>query len=210
MDPPRLLSGVDDSKRRTSSILSIKQATGNPGDVKPVGEGIFELRIDYVPVRCRMTPLRRAKMKTRLRTSSSESLTRSLQGRQLSHAIIDDKRRLTLHFSGGATLVVEAASGDLNASIEQANSSLPSGSGAKQPTKRQFEYLSFIAKYISHFGRAPAERDIEQHFLVSAPSVNQMMQMLQLQGFITREPGVPRSARICIDLDAVSPSKGVG
>ena len=70
----------------------------------------------------------------------------------------------------------------------------------KSPTKRQSEYLAFIAKYITRFGRAPAESDIERHFLVAAPSVNQMMQTLERHGFITRQPGVPRSIRICIDL----------
>jgi repressor LexA len=71
---------------------------------------------------------------------------------------------------------------------------------AAAPTKRQLEYLLFIAKYLGRYGRAPAESDIERHFLVSAPSVNQMMQMLERRGFISRKPGVPRSARICIDL----------
>jgi len=59
-----------------------------------------------------------------------------------------------------------------------------------------------IRKYLTRYGRAPAESDIERHFLVSAPSVNQMMQMLERRGFITRQAGVPRSARICIDLDS--------
>jgi len=42
--------------------------------------------------------------------------------------------------------------------------------------------------------------DIERHFLVSAPSVNQMMQTLERLGFISRQRGVPRSVRICIEL----------
>jgi repressor LexA len=73
---------------------------------------------------------------------------------------------------------------------------------AHAPTKRQLDYLMFIRKYLTRYGRAPAESDIERHFMVSAPSVNQMMQMLERRGFITRQPGVPRSARICIDLDS--------
>jgi repressor LexA len=70
------------------------------------------------------------------------------------------------------------------------------------PTKRQLEYLLFIAKYIRRYGRAPAESDIERHFLVSAPTVNQMMHMLERRGFIARQAGVPRSTTICIDLGA--------
>ncbi|WP_414636801.1 hypothetical protein [Aquabacterium sp.] len=58
----------------------------------------------------------------------------------------------------------------------------------------------FIAKYIARFGRPPAESDIQRHFLVSAPSVNQMMQMLERRKFITRQSGVPRSVRVCIEL----------
>ncbi|MBI4728399.1 MAG: hypothetical protein HY775_02720 [Acidobacteria bacterium] len=49
---------------------------------------------------------------------------------------------------------------------------------------------------MQRFGRSPAESDIQRHFLVSAPSVNQMVQMLERQGFIERERGVPRSIRL--------------
>ena len=70
----------------------------------------------------------------------------------------------------------------------------------KSPTQRQSEYLAFIAKYIERWGRAPAESDIERHFMVSAPTVNQMVRTLERRGFITRQPGVYRSIRICIEL----------
>ena len=75
---------------------------------------------------------------------------------------------------------------------------------SKRPTKRQLEYLVFIRKYMVRFGRAPAESEIERHFLVSAPSVNQMMQMLERRGFIDRQAGVARSTRLCIDLDELT------
>ncbi len=131
----------------------------------------------------------------------AESLTRTLQGQQVSHVTADGKHQMAVHFSDGTTLMIQAGSNELIATVKH-----PSGpartQGGQQPTKRQFEYLAFIAKYIARFGRAPAESDIERHFLVSAPSVNQMMQTLERRGFITRQPGVPRSARICIDLSA--------
>ena len=39
-----------DSKARARIIAGIKRLEeGNPGDVKPVGEGISEMRIDYGP-----------------------------------------------------------------------------------------------------------------------------------------------------------------
>ena len=130
----------------------------------------------------------------------TESLTRRLKGRQVSQAVIKDASELVLQFSDGTVLCVEAST-PLFTRIEGAVRPEPSDA-AEHPTKRQLDYLAFIAKYMDHFGRAPAESDIQRHFLVSAPSVNQMMQMLERRGFITRRPGVPRSIRICIDLPA--------
>ena len=75
------------------------------------------------------------------------------------------------------------------------------GSGRRQPTKRQREYLDFIKKYTLRFRVAPSEPDIQRHVLVSAPSVNQMIQGLERAGFITRQRDsygrvVPRSIRV--------------
>ena len=133
------------------------------------------------------------------RILTAESLTQSLRGETVSHASAEGKQRLGIHFSNGVTLVVEARSEELTFTLEQPRLSATKSTSA-QPTKRQFEYLVFIAKYIARFGRSPAESDIERHFLVSAPSVNQMMQMLERRGFIARQQGVPRSVRICIDV----------
>ena len=44
--------------------------------------------------------------------------------------------------------------------------------------------------------RLGGKPDIGRHFLVSAPSVNQMIQALERRGFITRQRGVPRSIRL--------------
>ena len=63
-------------------------------------------------------------------------------------------------------------------------------------TKTQGRYLAFIHKYMTKFGRAPAEYDIQRHFLVSPPSVNAMMQTLTKKGFISRIPGVARSIQL--------------
>lgn len=142
------------------------------------------------------------------RRPTSETLTSKLQGRQISAAVFnDDNRQLTLHFSGGILLVIDSGSSDMKVCIEQAPPSEPAGKHTTRPTKRQLEYLSFIDKYIQRFGGAPAEADIARHFLVSAPTVNQMIQMLERQRFITRQNGVPRSIRICIDLGASSSTK---
>jgi len=112
---------------------------------------------------------------------------------------MSDTQQLVVHFANGATLAADAGSVELNVAPKGPKAS-PPVQDARQPTKRQFEYLAFIHKYIARFGRAPAESDIERHFLVSAPSVNQMMQTLERLGFIARQRGVPRSVRICIEL----------
>jgi repressor LexA len=117
----------------------------------------------------------------------------------VSHVTLSDAQRLVVHFANGTSLAVDAGSAELNVAPKAPRAASPVH-GARQPTKRQAEYLAFIHKYIARFGRAPAESDIERHFLVSAPSVNQMMQTLERLGFIARQHGVPRSVRICIEL----------
>jgi hypothetical protein len=130
------------------------------------------------------------------KNSSAELITARLKGLPVSHVVDDRPRRLTVHFADGTILRVETAAANLVATVESA------GLDPARPTRRQLEYLAFIAKYIARFGRSPAESDIERHFMVSAPSVNQMMQTLERRRFITREPGVPRSIRICVELSS--------
>jgi putative addiction module killer protein len=44
------LDGLHDIRARARILVRIERLTaGNPGDVKPVGEGVSELRIDYGP-----------------------------------------------------------------------------------------------------------------------------------------------------------------
>ena len=128
----------------------------------------------------------------------TQAQLRRLTGKQVKEVSPDGDNRLTLTFSDGTTLVIGVNTGKLTAEVNHAV--VQDRNAREAPTKRQLDYLLFIAKYLGRYGRAPAESDIERHFLVSAPSVNQMMQMLERRGFISRKPGVPRSARICIDL----------
>lgn len=138
-------------------------------------------------------------MTMRTKLLDSESLTNLLKDRQVLRALIDDDEQLSIEFTCGTVLFIEATSYGLAARVE--NTRAPAREHVLQrPTKRQLEYLAFISKYLNRFGRAPAESDIQRHFLVSAPSVNQMMRTLERRGFITRQPGVPRSIRLCIDI----------
>jgi putative addiction module killer protein len=44
------IDSLDDIRARARILVRIERlAAGNPGDVKPVGEGVSELRIDYGP-----------------------------------------------------------------------------------------------------------------------------------------------------------------
>jgi putative addiction module killer protein len=44
------IDGLQDIRARARILARIERlAVGNPGDVKPVGEGISEMRIDYGP-----------------------------------------------------------------------------------------------------------------------------------------------------------------
>lgn len=44
------LDGLRDVRARARVLIRVERlADGNPGDVKPVGEGVSEMRIDYGP-----------------------------------------------------------------------------------------------------------------------------------------------------------------
>jgi hypothetical protein len=117
-----------------------------------------------------------------------------------------------------ACALIEAATGNratdvLRAIRENAERALANSTqaraespGTREPTvepqphftKTQGRYLAFIHRYITKFGQAPAEADVQRHFLVSAPSVNAMMQTLTRKGLISRVPGIPRSIKLLV------------
>ena len=46
----RWLDGLRDTRARARVLVRVERlAAGNPGDVRPVGEGVSELRIDHGP-----------------------------------------------------------------------------------------------------------------------------------------------------------------
>ena len=69
---------------------------------------------------------------------------------------------------------------------------------AQSFTEKQGQYLAFIYTYAHMFRRPPAETDMQRHFQVSPPSVHQMIVTLERNGFIRRQPGVPRSIEILL------------
>ena len=131
----------------------------------------------------------------------SGSLTHDLKDQQVLKIVAHGAHQIVLQFSGGTSLIIDWCPDGLLTRVMNADR-INTSDTSPHPTRRQLEYLTFIQKYITRFGKSPAESDIERHFLVSAPSVNQMMQMLERRGFIARQPGVPRSARILFDLGA--------
>jgi repressor LexA len=108
---------------------------------------------------------------------------------------VSEDGRLAVHFVDGSALLVERRQGWLAIDFRSEVGSRECAAGV-WPTSRQREYLEFIRKYLLRFRVSPAESDIQRHFLVSAPSVNQLVQTLERHGFITRQQGLARSIRL--------------
>jgi Mn-dependent DtxR family transcriptional regulator len=68
-------------------------------------------------------------------------------------------------------------------------------------TATQGQYLAFIYAYTRVQGRPPAERDLQEYFAVTAPSVHQMILTLERQGLIRRQPRVARSIELLVPPD---------
>lgn len=132
-----------------------------------------------------------------------DEITQRVSGKCVSHLTVTEDGRLAVHFVDGSTLLVERSRRGLAIGLASDDKSREC-SAAAEPTTRQSEYLEFIKKYMVRFGISPAESDIQRHFLVSAPSVNQMMQLLERLGFITRRRGTPRSIGIVGPADCVA------
>ena len=72
---------------------------------------------------------------------------------------------------------------------------------ARHPTRLQGQYLAFIHTYTKLHRAAPAEADMQRYFRVTPPSVHQMVLTLERRGFITREPGQPRSIKVLVPVE---------
>ena len=77
-------------------------------------------------------------------------------------------------------------------------------------TRKQGQYLAFIYTYNLLNRRAPAEADFQRFFLVTPPTVHQMIVTLERCGLVSRVPSQPRSLQLCVsadDLPALQPIK---
>lgn len=68
-------------------------------------------------------------------------------------------------------------------------------------TEKQGQYLAFIDSYMTMYGRAPAEADLQRFFGTTPPTIHQMIVKLEEKGFISRVPGQARSIKLVIDPD---------
>jgi repressor LexA len=72
-------------------------------------------------------------------------------------------------------------------------------------TAKQGAYLSFISHYAKLHGRSPSEAEMQQFFMVSPPSVHQMVMTLEKRALIARRPGVARSLRVLVPANQIPP-----
>jgi hypothetical protein len=69
---------------------------------------------------------------------------------------------------------------------------------AKRFTSKQGQYLAFIYYYIKLNGRPPAERDMQNYFQTTPPTVHNMVLELEKRGLIERVPHQPRSIKLLL------------
>jgi Mn-dependent DtxR family transcriptional regulator len=72
-------------------------------------------------------------------------------------------------------------------------------------TDKQGQYLAFIQAYSLLNRRAPAEADFQAFFMVTPPSVHNMILELERQGLIRRIPRQARSIELLIDPTELPP-----
>lgn len=65
-------------------------------------------------------------------------------------------------------------------------------------TPKQGQYLAFIYYYTKINRVPPAEIDMQRYFQTTPPAVHEMVKTLDSRGFITREPGKPRTIRLLL------------
>lgn len=74
-------------------------------------------------------------------------------------------------------------------------------SSTRDYTETQGQYLAFIYYYTKIHGVPPAEADMQRYFKVTAPSIHNMVVVLERRGFIRRTPGAARSIQLLLCRD---------
>ena len=117
------------------------------------------------------------------------ALSQQLTGRVIAEITQPPDGSVVLRLTDGAQVVFEQRDGGVKAILHGGETAAAEGTGGPRPTRRQLEYLDFITRYIARYRVSPAETDIQRHFMVSTPSVNQMVRTLERRGFIKRDHG---------------------
>jgi len=76
-----------------------------------------------------------------------------------------------------------------------------SSSSRPRFTAKQGQYLAFIHTYVLLNRQPPAEADFQRFFMVTPPSVHQMIVQLERLGFIRRTPRQARSIELLVAAD---------
>ncbi len=74
---------------------------------------------------------------------------------------------------------------------------------ANRFSEKQGQYLAFIYNYTVMFEKAPAERELQDFFGVTPPTIHQMVLRLAEKNLIRRTPGQARSIRLLVDPDEI-------
>jgi repressor LexA len=74
---------------------------------------------------------------------------------------------------------------------------------ARTITDKQGQYLAFIYNYTAINGRPPAEADLQRFFLVTPPTIHQMILTLEEKRLISRSLGIARSIKLLVDPDQI-------
>lgn len=140
-----------------------------------------------------------ARAKKRTVSLRAGALSKRIVGRVVAGLEDLPSGSLAIRFQDGGHLAIEH--GETGVGVTLHDKAAPPEQSGPRPTRRQLEYLEFIRRYMHRNGGSPAETDIQAHFLVSAPSVNQMVRTLERRGFITRNRDwfgqtEPRSIRV--------------
>jgi hypothetical protein len=133
-----------------------------------------------------------------------DELSKQLAGQVVAHVDRLASGTVIMAFTSGNELVVKGSPEGPDLALRRGGGRDRSGHSADAPTRRQREYLDFIRRYMARYGVSPAETDIADHFMVSGPSVNAMVRMLERRGFIARYhdftgQAMPRSIRVLLD-----------